>query len=48
MLISHFFLKMMTIKNINCFAKIKHAFYTGLKHDFNKNFYFCTYFYNRS
>ncbi len=27
------FLKMLTIKNIACFAKIKHAFYAGLKND---------------
>ena len=26
------FLKMLIIKNITCFAKIKHAFYTGLIH----------------
>ncbi len=29
------FFKMLTIKNITCFAKIKHAFYTGLNDKIN-------------
>jgi len=28
---------MLTINNITCFGKIKHAFYTGLNYAFNSN-----------
>ncbi len=30
---------MLTIKNIICFDKIKHVFYTGLNHILTQNFY---------